>query len=148
MPSIIPSYVYTLVASIIVGTIVVSVCGLSTLNIRANAEDQQLENIAKYIAVQSNELVLSATRDNVNSTVYLNVPSNIGNKQYWIQISNDTSKTWIEGGFGIAGVNGEKLTLIASQVNASGIYSSYSGKIVLECQIDSSGINLKIDGEN
>jgi len=147
MPSITPSYVYTLFASVIVGAIVVSVCGLSTLNVRNIAEDQQLENIAEYIAVQSNELVLSATRDNMNSTVYLNVPSNIGNKQYWIQIESDSSETWVEAGLGVVGINSEKLAMIVTQVDASGVYSSYSGKVVLECQIDGSGISLKIDGE-
>jgi hypothetical protein len=45
MPLIIPSYVYTLFASLIVGTIVVSACSLSTLNVKTEAENQQLTNI-------------------------------------------------------------------------------------------------------
>jgi hypothetical protein len=148
MPSIIPSYVYTLFASLIVGTIVVCACGILTLNIKNIAEDRQLVNISEYVAVQSNELVLRAARDNMNSTVYVNVPSSIGNKQYWIQIANDTTQTWVAAGFGAVGGSSEQLANIPAQVDASGIYSSYTGKVILECQTDSLGVHLKIYGEN
>ena len=148
MSSIIPSYVYTLFASILVGAIVICACGLSTLNVRQLAEKQQLVNVTEYVATQSNELILHATRDNTNSTVYLNVPSTIGNQKYWIQIANDSSKTWVEAGFGVASNTSEQRAYIPSKVSASGIYTSFSGTAIIECQTDSLGIRLKIFGEN
>jgi hypothetical protein len=94
MPSIIPSYIYTLFASIIVGTIVISACGLSTANMKAEAEKQQLSNIAEYVATESLELAAHATAENLTSTIHLNVPQLIGNQRYWIKIANDSAKTW------------------------------------------------------
>ena len=95
MPSMIPSYVYTLFASIIVGTIVISACGLSTVNVKHEAEKQQLSNISEYVATESLELVAHATAENLTSTFHLNVPSLIGSQRYWIRIANDSAKTWV-----------------------------------------------------
>jgi hypothetical protein len=69
MPSIVPSYIYVLFASVIVGTIIIGACGLSTLDIKNDADKQQLSNIADYVAAQGNMMILHATRDAANSTV-------------------------------------------------------------------------------
>jgi hypothetical protein len=146
LPSIIPSYVYTLFASIIVGTIIISACGLSTLNMRNEAEKQQLSNMAEYIATESLELISHAKADNLNSTIYLNVPPLIGNQRYWIQIANDSSKTWVEVGFGTTVMSSEQLSYIPSEVSASGVCISDSGTAVLECYSDSAGVHLNLSG--
>ena len=65
MPSIIPSYVYTLFASIIVGTLVISSCGLVVVNVKAEAEIQQLTNIANYVATKSINLASYTPADNL-----------------------------------------------------------------------------------
>jgi hypothetical protein len=148
MPSIVPSYIYTLFASILIGALVICMCGVSAVNMRVKAEKQQLVNVAEYIAAQSNELILHATRDNANSSVYLNVPSNIGNQKYWVQIANDSSRVWVEAGFGAALNYSEQRAYIPCQVSASGVYTSFSGSAILECQTDSSGVNLTIRGVN
>lgn len=148
MPSIVPSYIYTLFASILVGALVICTCGVATTNLRAKAEKQQLVNVAEYVAAQSNELILHAIRDNANSSVYLNVPSTIGNQKYWIQIANDSSKVWVETGFGAAQNYSEQRAYIPSQVSASGVYTSFSGIAILECRTDSSGVQLTIIGDN
>ncbi len=148
MPSIVPSYIYTLFASILVGSLVICTCGVATANLRANTERQQLVNVAEYVASQSNELILHAIRDSANSSVYLNVPSTIGNQKYWIQIANDSSKVWVEAGFGAAQNYSEQRAYIPSKVIASGIYTSFSGTAILECRTDSSGVHLTINGVN
>ena len=53
MPSIIPSWVYSIFATIIVGTIIVYGCSISTLNIKNDAQNQQLVNIDEYVATQT-----------------------------------------------------------------------------------------------
>jgi hypothetical protein len=148
VPSIIPSYVYTLFASIIVGTIVVCACGLSTVNVKHEAEKQQLSNIADYVATESLEVISHATAENLTSTLHLNVPPLIGNQRYWIQIANDTAKTWVEVGFGTTAISSEQRTYIPSEVAASGTYISGSGAAVLECYSDSSGVYLTLSGGN
>jgi|WetSurMetagenome_2_1015567.scaffolds.fasta_scaffold307523_2 hypothetical protein len=148
MPSIVPSYIYVLFACVVVGTIIIAACGLATLNIKTDADQQQLSNLSEYVAAQSNQLVLQATRDNASSTVYLNLPANIGNQKYWIQIESDSSKAWVTAGFGSIQADSNRRTYIPADVAASGVYTSYSGLAVLKCQTDGSNVNLTINGEN
>jgi hypothetical protein len=148
VPSIIPSYVYTLFASIIVGTLVISACGLSTVNVKTEAEKQQLSNIAEYVATESLELISHATAENLTSTLHLNVPPLIGNQRYWIKIANDSAKTWVEVGFGTTAIMSEQRAYIPSEVAASGTYTSGSGATILECHSDSSGVHLTLSGGN
>jgi phosphodiesterase/alkaline phosphatase D-like protein len=146
MPSIIPGYVYTLFASIVVGTIVISACGLSTVNVKYEAEKQQLSNISEYVATESLELISHATSENLTSTLHLNVPALIGNQRYWVRIANDSAKTWVEVGFGTTAISSEQRTYIPSEVSASGTYTSGSGIAILECYSDSSGVHLTLSG--
>jgi len=148
MPSIIPSYIYTLFASIIVGTIVISACGLSTANVKHEAEKQQLSNIAEYVATESLELISHATAENLTSTLQLDVPQLIGNQRYWIKMANDSAKTWVEVGFGTTVLSSDQLAYIPSEVAASGTYTSGSGSATLQCYSDSSGVQLTLSGGN
>ncbi|MGD6934892.1 MAG: hypothetical protein ACQCN5_11865 [Candidatus Bathyarchaeia archaeon] len=148
MPSIVPSYVYVLFALVIVGTIIIGACGVSILEIKNNADKQQLSNIAEYVTAQSNKMILQATRDNANSTVYLNLPINVGYQKYWIQIENDTSKAWVTAGFGSIQTSSQQRTYLPADISASGVYTSYSGIAVLKCETDGSHVTLTINGEN
>ena len=148
MPSIIPSYIYTLFASIIVGTIVISACGLSTANIKQEAEKQQLSNIAEYVATESLELISHAAAENLTSTLHLDVPQQIGNQRYWIKMANDSAKAWVEVGFGTTVLSSEQLAYIPSEAAASGNYISGSGAAILECFSDSSGVQLNLSRKN
>ena len=146
MPSIIPSYVYTLFASIIVGTIVISACGLSTANVKHEAEKQQLSNIAEYVATESLELIAHAKAENLTSTLHLNVPQLIGNQRYWIKVANDSAETYVEVGFGTSATSSEQLAYIPSEATASGTYISGSGAAIIECHSDSAGVQLTLSG--
>jgi hypothetical protein len=146
VPSIIPSYIYTLFASIIVGTIVISACGLSTANMKSEAEKQQLSNIADYVATESLELIAHAKAENLTSTLHLDVPQLIGNQRYWIRIANDSARTWVEAGFGTTAFSSEQRAYIPSQIAASGTYVSGSGAAILECHSDSAGTYLTLSG--
>ncbi len=146
LPSIIPSYIYTLFASIIVGTLVLCACSLSTLNIRNEAEKQQLINIAEYVSTESLALASHAKTDNLTSTIRLNIPSSIGDKRYWIQIANDSLRAWIEAGFGTTAQTSEHRIYIPAEISASGTYISGSGTAILSCYTDNSGVHLTLSG--
>ena len=148
MPSIIPSYVYTLFASLIVGTIVITACGLSTVNVKSEAEKQQLSNIADYVATESLELVSNAAAENLTSTFQLDVPQLIGNQRYWVRIANNSARAWVEAGFGTTALSSLQRTYIPSDVAASGTYTSGSGTATLECHADSTGVHLTLSGGN
>jgi len=146
VPSIIPSYIYTLFASIIVGTLVISACGLSTANVKAEAEKQQLSNIAEYVATESLQLISRATAENLTSTLHLDVSQLIGNQRYWVRIANDSAKTWVEAGFGTTAFSSEQRAFIPSDASASGTYISGSSAAILECHSDGSVVYLTLSG--
>ena len=148
MPSIIPSYVYTLFATIIVGTIVVSACGISTLNVRNEFTKQQLSSLSEYIAIEGLELIIQTKFNNVTSRLQLNIPDSIGNQIYWIRIMNSTLKSWVEAGFGETPFSSQQRTYIPSKIVASGAYFSGSGQLILECNSNTTGTYLTISGEN
>ncbi len=101
MPSNIPSYVYSLFAALIVGTIIVSSISISMANMKNKAENQQLNNIDEYVATQSLNLLTHVVQaQNQNSSQLLEIPSQIGNQRFWICIENDSSGAWVQTGFG------------------------------------------------
>ncbi len=146
MPSIIPSYIYTIFASLIISTLIIGMCGLATSNIKQEAEKQQLSNVADYVAAQSLELATSAVANNLTSTVNLDIPNLIGNKIYWIKLANDSTKTWVETGFGTTALNSDRKTEIPLEALASGTYFSNSRPDVLSCYADDLGIHLELRG--
>ncbi len=149
MPSIIPGYIYTLFASVIIGTLIISACGLTVTNVKREAEEQQLSNIAEYVAVKSMELTSHAPANNLTSTVHLDIPPLIGNQRYWIQIANDSSKAWVEAGFGATALSSEQRVYVPADIMASGIYASGSGaKAFLQYNWNATGASLTLYGGN
>jgi len=147
MPTIIPGYVYSLFAALVVGTIVVSSCSLSTVNIRNEAQDQQLVNIDKYVATQGLTLLTHVVEDNQNITQFLEIPSQIGNQRFWIRITNDSSGSWVESGFGTAAFQSDRRIYIPAEITASGIFVSGSGRAVLQCSRVNQTISLTLTQE-
>jgi hypothetical protein len=147
MPSIIPSYVYSLFAALIVGTIVLYACSLSTMNIRNEAATQQLSNIDEYVATQSLTLLSRTTEDKQNSTLSLDIPSAIGNEIFWIRISNDSSSAWVESGFGINATASQARMYIPATVVASGTFVSGSGRALLGCHFENNVATLTLTSE-
>lgn len=148
MSSIIPSYIYSLFATIIVGTLIVTTCAVATVNMKEEAEKQQLSNIADYVATNSMELLASPPADNLTLKMTLDVPPLIGNQQYWIQIQNDSSHTWVETGFGTTILSSDQQANIPSLVEATGFYVSDLGTCFLEYQSNKTGCYLILYGGN
>jgi hypothetical protein len=147
MPSNIPSYVYSLFAALIVGTILVTTCSVAMANVKNKAETQQLQNLDEYVAAQSLSLIADSTRENQNSTQTLDVPSQIGNQRFWISISNDTQGAWVQAGFGTTAYLSQPKFYIPAQIAASGLYISGSGRLVLECSSINQVVTLKLVSE-
>jgi hypothetical protein len=147
MPSIIPGYVYSLFAALLVGAIIVYSCSLASLNIKNQATNQQLKNIDEYVAAQSLTLLSHKTADNQNATQFLDIPSQIGNQIFWIEVSNDSSGAWVESGFGTTVTSSELQVTIPAAVAASGIFISGSGRAVLQCNFENQTATLTLTGE-
>jgi hypothetical protein len=144
VPSIIPGYVYSLFAALLVGAIIVYCCSLATLSIRNQATNQQLQNIDEYVAAQSLTLLSRTIENNQNTTQSLDIPSQIGNQRFWIQISNDTSGAWVESGFGTTVSSSELHVSIPAEVSASGIFISGSAPPILQCTFENQSATLTL----
>jgi hypothetical protein len=147
MPTIIPGYVYSLFAALIVGVIIVYSCSVSTLNIKNQATNQQLKNIDEYVATQCLSLLSHTNQDNQNTTQSLDIPSQVGNQIFWIQITNDSSGTWVKSGFGSTISSHGISTAIPAAVLASGSFISGSGRAIVQCHFENESATLTLTSE-
>jgi hypothetical protein len=147
MPSIIPGYVYSLFAALLVGVIVVYSCSVSTLTIRTQATNQQMKNIDDYVATECINLLSHTIFENQNTTKFLDVPSQVGNQIFWVQICTDSSGSWVESGFGRVVSSSPLHTAIPLSVNASGIFISGSGRAMLQCHYENQTATLTLTSE-
>ena len=147
MPSIIPGWVYSIFAALIVGTIIVYACSIATLNVKNQANSQQLKNIDEYVATQSLSLLSHTTENNQNTTQFLDIPSSIGNQRFWIRIANDSSGAWVESGFGTTLSSNSLQMNIPANFDASGYFISGSGRAKLQCQFENQTATLTLTSE-
>lgn len=147
MVSIIPGWIYSLFAAIVVGAIVVASISLVTVNVRNEAQTQELANIDEYVASQSLSLVTHATQSNQNSTQVINLPTSIGNQIYWVYLGNDSSSSYVESGFGTTAVPSQPQVYIPAQIAASGAFISGYGRAVLQCTTENHTVTLTLTSE-
>ena len=146
MVTIIPGYMYSIFAALIVGAIIVSSVSLTMVNVKSEAENQQLANVDEYVAAQSLILITHVTEDDQNVSQFLNLPSQIGNQEYSISITNDSSSAWIESGFG-ATVQNQPQIYIPAEINASGTFVSGWGRPLLQCYYENQIVILTLTSE-
>ncbi len=147
MPTIIPGYVYSLFAALIVGTIVLCACSVSAVNIRNEASTQQLSNIDEYVAAQSLNLLAHTTADNQNSTLSLDIPGSIGNELFWVRLGSDAAGAWVESGFGTNPSEARTRMSIPATVVASGTFISSYGHARLECRFENQVATLTLTSD-
>jgi len=135
VPSIIPGYVYTFFALTIIGTLLICTFSAFAVSVKQEVEIEQLKNLLEYVAAESCELISTTTTNNSTASVTVPLPSRVGEKRYWIQLRNDSSSAWIEGGFGISPIQTSLTIFVPGQVTASGLYISGYGFAELECQV-------------
>ena len=142
MPSIIPSYLYSVFAALLVGAILVYACSASTINMKNEAIYQQLTNVNEYVATQSLMLISQTTENSQNTSQIIDIPPQIGNQPFWIRLQNDTSGTWVESGFGSNSVDNGRRVYVPAVVAALGSYESGSGRAMLSCYFDENTLKL------
>jgi hypothetical protein len=146
MVTIIPGYVYSIFAALIVGAIIVASCSAAMVNVKNEAENQQLANVDEYVAAQSLTLIMHVTEDGQNATQFLNLPSQIGDQEYSISIANDSSSAWVESGFG-ASVQSQPQIYIPAEISASGTFVSGWGRAFLQCCYENQTVILTLTSE-
>lgn len=130
----------------IVGSLLIVTFSLSTLNIKSEADNQQLRTLAEYVATKSCELVSTTTANRLAVNFTLTLPTLVGNQRFWIQLRNDSSSAWVEIGYETAPKPSEPQVQIPAKVSASGLYISGSGPAVLQCHMRDTETHLKLSG--
>ena len=147
MPSIIPGYVYSLFAALIVGAIIVYELQRFNAKREKRSRNQQLTNIDQYVATQSLTLLTMQRKDNQNINSILDVPTQVGNQIYWISIANDSSGAWVESGFGTTVNLSQPRIYIPAQVAASGVFISSYGRAFLNTHSENQTVTLTLTSE-
>lgn len=137
MPSITPSYLYTFVALIAVSSLLIFSFVAYTQALRVSSEIRRLKNLMHYVAAESTELLTLTLATNATSEIFLPMPTSIGNKHYWLQFRNDSSRALLEGGFGNTFVEGTDLRVcLPKEASATGHYIAGYGAARLKCYLD------------
>ena len=145
MPSVVSSYIYTLAALTAVSALLIYSLNSYAYTLRANAETDQLQSILNGVAAKANEVLTLVTTTNSSLTVYLNLPTTIGNHYYWMRMRNDSAKAWVEGSLGdMVEGNIDLQVEIPSEAKLSGHFVSTHGQATLQGYMNGSTPQLNL----
>jgi len=137
LPSITSSYLYTFVALIAVSSLLVFSFMAYADALRVSSEVKQLKNLMNYVATKATELLTLTLTTNATAEAFLQMPASVGNKQYWLQLRNDSSRAWLEGGFGNLPMEETELRVyLPKEASATGCYIGGYGAARLKCFLD------------
>jgi hypothetical protein len=113
--------------------------------VRSLPEIEQLKNILDHVAAKGNELLTLVTTTNSTARTIIQLPSTIGNQEYWIRIRNDTTNAWIEGALGQISENRTTYRVfLPRKASTSGYYMGGYGSAMLECYMNGSILQLNL----
>jgi len=142
LPSTIPSYVQMYVAMIAVGTLLIFSFNSYATTLQFTPETEQLDNLLNYVAAKATELMTS-TQTGAVTQFYLDLPTSIGNQQYWIRLQNDTVQSWVMGGFGTDwNITSSYKIFLPGKAIATGYHLSIYGPAVLKSWMSGSVCQL------
>ncbi len=134
MPAIVPSHLYTFIAMIAVSTLLVLSFTAYTSVLRSSSETGRLKDLMDRVAAKSTELVTLVLTTNATIENFVQMPAFIGNRQYWLQLRNDSVTAWLEGGLGSRPVEDTELRVyLPQQILATGNYIGGYGAAHLTC---------------
>jgi len=145
LPSITPAYLYTFVAVIAVSNLLLVSFVAYANTIQLSSEVKQLKDLVDYIAAKSIELLTLTTATNATVEVYLQMPTGIGDRQYWLQLSNDSANAWVSGGFGTMPLESTEFKVyLPRKASAGGYYIGGYGAAHLTCSFEAGVSHLEL----
>jgi hypothetical protein len=125
------------VAMIAVGTLLIFSFNSYAATLRFIPETEQLDNLLNYVAAKATELITSTQTG--TTQFYLDLPTGIGDQQYWIRLQNDTFQSCVVGGFGTDwNITSSYEVFLPGNSIATGYHLSLYGPAVLESWINGS----------
>jgi len=139
LPSITPGYLYTFAALIAVSSLLFFSFMSYVDALREASEFKQLKNLMQHVAAKGIQLLTLTLRTNATLESFLHMPVTIGNKQYWIQLNNDSNQAWLTGGFGNTPLREFDLRIyLPKEASARGYYVGGYGVACLKCYMNGS----------
>ena len=148
MPSKSIDFLFSLLTLLAVGIILTasvnSYCGL----LKASSENEELKALLENMRSEVIYALLILSEDNATLTLDIKMPHKIGDKYYWIRMSNDSSSAWIEGGFGISETAAYKCRMyLPGKISVSGIFKSRYVTARLVCYLSNSIPTVILEGK-
>ena len=114
--------------------------------IRRTSEVNQLKEVLKRVAAKAEEAIVAAVEHNATTSIVIRLPIRIGENDYWIRFSNDSSKAWVEGAFGETPRDEvqEYRVYLPKKVYASGTFVGKYELAVLDCSLNGSTPQLTL----
>ena len=133
------------VAMLAIGTLLIFAFNSYVATLRYAPETKRLDSILNRIAAKAIELLTSA-EENASIQVNMDMPTAIGNREYWIRLSNDTLRSWVEGGLGkSSGYSSDHQVFLPGNPSATGYYASGYGKATMRCSVSDSAVQLELE---
>ncbi len=134
MPSQATNYFYTLVAMGVISLMLTNAFEGQVGALEVTAEKKELRRLMEAVAAEGAELMSITEATGATVKVSIETPTTMGNRQYWVRLTSDGSKAWVEGGFGDPWTG----TLLREaflpwNVSASGTYRGGYGTLSLNC---------------
>ncbi|MEM2560914.1 MAG: hypothetical protein QXT06_01095 [Candidatus Bathyarchaeia archaeon] len=134
MPAITPSYLYTFFAILVVGSILTLTFMNYAESVMVSVDVKELRGVINNVAAKIAELVNIVEGGNIAARAIIQVPASSNGKQYWLRLTSEQCKVWVEGYFGESPLRSPCLrTCIPVNASASGQYFGGYGAIILEC---------------
>jgi len=145
LPSITTSYLYTFAALIAVSSLLVFSFMAYADALQVFSEVKQLKNLMTYVVAKNTELLTLASTTNATAEAYLQMPLAIGNKQYWLQLRNDSRNAWLAGGLGNTPLEETELRIyLPKEASVTGYYIGGYGAACLKCYVNAGVLQIQL----
>jgi len=137
MPSTSSNFLYSLITMALVGSILTLSLASYINPLKERAEVNRLRDVLNQVANEAEEALGIISEHNATSHIFIQLPSMIGDRDYWIGFANDSSRVWVEGAFGrIGGSGGQKYCVyLAREAFASGVFEGRYVLALLNCSL-------------
>ncbi|RLI04662.1 hypothetical protein DRO22_03715 [Candidatus Bathyarchaeota archaeon] len=137
MPSNSIDFLYSFLALSMVGMILTAALNSYGGTLKQTSESKQLEVLLERVESKATYALLLLTENNATLVLSFQMPPKIGDRYYWIRIANDSSSSWVEGGFGIESRTGEQeyRVYLPRKIYASGTFESRYMIAQLNCSL-------------
>ncbi|MFB0543169.1 MAG: hypothetical protein ACETVR_00150 [Candidatus Bathyarchaeia archaeon] len=148
MPSVPTNYYYTLLSLAAVGTLLLCSFQVYDDQIRGASEAAALMRVLESVAAEGCELLSLVSATNSSAQLFIQLPSRIGERLYWMRLRSAPAGAWLEGGFGEEwSGEPECRVYLPKGISASGSYAGGEGTLRLRCYVAGSNLHLELSAQ-